>query len=77
MGVLIDGKYYPKKSAADVNRRSPALASQNDVYRRTAEYQKFDRELIQPYTADGKPNPEFIKHYPEESKQYGFIKDEK
>ena len=44
MGILVDGKYYPNKSAADVNRRSPALANQNDIYRRTSEYQKFDRD---------------------------------
>lgn len=75
MGILIDGKYYPNKTAAGVNRRSPALANQNDVYRRTSEYQKFDRELVQPYLPDGTPNPEFIKHYPEESKDYGFIKE--
>lgn len=77
MGLLINGKYYADKSAADVKRRSPALANQNDVYRRTAEYQKFDRELIQPYLPGGTPNPEFIKHYPQESKEYGFIKDDK
>lgn len=75
MGILINNKYYPNKKSADVIRRSPALANQNDVYRRTAEYQKFDRELVQPYLSDGKPNPDFIKHYPEESKQYGFIKE--
>lgn len=77
MGVLIDGKYYADKSAADVKRRSPAISRQHDVYRRSAEYQKFDRELIQPRLANGEPNPEFVKHYPEESKQYGFIKDDK
>lgn len=75
MGILINNKYYADKSAADVKRRAPAISNQNDVYRRTQEYQKYDRELIQPYTADGKPNPEFIKHYPEESKDYGFIKE--
>jgi hypothetical protein len=32
-------------------------------------------ELIQPYGPDGKPNPEFVENYYEESKQYGFIKD--
>lgn len=77
MGVLIDGKYYANKSAADVKRRAPAIASQSDVYNRTSQYQKFDRELIQPRLANGKPNPEFIKHYPQESREYGFIKDDK
>lgn len=75
MGILIDGKYYRNKKPGDVRRAAPVIANQSDVFQRTSEYQKFDRELVQPYLADGTPNPEFIKHYPEESKEYGFIKE--
>ena len=76
MGMLIDGKWYKDEAAAKKHlaSRSAPIAKQARVFEMSQEAQKFDRELIQPYTADGKPNPEFIKHYPEESKEYGFIK---
>lgn len=77
MGLLIDGKYYPDKTASGVRRPSAAIAKQYDVYNKSSQCAKYDREIIQPYTPDGKPNPDFIKHYPEESRQYGFIKDDK
>lgn len=33
-------------------------------------------DLIQPYTPDGKPNPDFINMYPEAAKDYGFLDGE-
>ena len=75
MGIVIDGKYYPDKTAADFNHHAAPVAAQADYFNRKSQCVKYDREIIQPYTADGKPNPEFIKHYPEESKQYGFVKE--
>lgn len=76
MGILIDGKWYKDEAEAKKHlaSRSAPIARQARVFEMSQEAQKFDRELIQPYTEDGKPNPEFIKHYPEESKEYGFIK---
>jgi hypothetical protein len=37
--------------------------------------QRFDHaaEIIQPYTIDGKPNPDMIEAYPDDAAQYGFI----
>ena len=75
MGILIDGKYYADKTAADMERPAAPVAAQADYFNRASQCAKYDREIVQPYTADGKPNPEFIKHYPEESKPYGFIKE--
>lgn len=77
MGVLVNGKYYPDKSAADVSGALPPLAKQAHVSHQMAEYQRHDVDLIQPYLPDGTPNPDFIKHYPKESVEYGFIKERK
>jgi len=75
MGVLRNGKYYPEEKAGGT--KLPPLAKQTQTSRRMMEYQKHDVDLIQPYTPDGKPNPDFIKHYPKESVEYGFIKERK
>lgn len=77
MGVLIDGTYYPEGRAKPSKGHAPTVARQNSVYQKTAEYQRFDMELVQPYLPNGQPNPEFIKFYPKEAVEYGFIgKDE-
>lgn len=75
MGILVDGKWYKDESEAQkkLKDRSAPIAKQSRIFEMSQEAQKFDRELIQPYTADGEPNPEFIKHYPQESREYGFI----
>lgn len=75
MGVIINGKYYPDKDAKSAERTLPPLAKQADVSRRTMEYQRHDVDLLQPYLPDGTPNPDFIKHYPKEAVEYGFIKE--
>ena len=77
MGCLINGKYYPDKSSQDLDGALPPVARQADISRKMAEYQKHDVDLIQPYLPDGTPNPDFIKHYPKESKEYGFIKEDR
>lgn len=74
MGVLRNGKYYPDEKPSDAERQLPPLAKQADVSRRMMEYQRHDVDLLQPYLPDGTPNPDFIKHYPKESVEYGFIK---
>lgn len=77
MGVLVNGKYYPDKTAGDVEDKLPPLAKQAHVSNQMREYQRHDVDLIQPYLPDGKPNPEFIKYYPDEAIEYGFIKKER
>lgn len=64
MGILIDGKYYADDTSISGEQVSPvATQSQMNELERTA--QKYDRELVQPYTNEGKLNPEFEKHYPD------------
>ena len=70
-GVLINGKYY--KNAEDAPKQAQAvISSQVASWSRSNTAQRFDRELIQPYLSDGTPNPDFIKYYPKEAKEYGF-----
>jgi hypothetical protein len=60
-----DGKYHKgedKSMGFDVNPT-------HKEYRHDMERKQFAKEIIQPYK-DGKANPEFIKAYPEESKEY-------
>ena len=72
MGILLRGKYY--KDPKDAPREARAnIGSQVQRYNLEAQGQKHDMELIQPWLPDGKPNPEFIKYYPAEAKEYGMI----
>lgn len=64
MGVLIDGIYYKDDAFASKTDISP-VAMQGQMNELERQAQKFDRELVQPYTNDGKLNPEFEKHYPD------------
>ena len=63
MGILIDGVYYKDRNEADQETTPVAMQSQMNELER--QVQKFDRELVQPYTNEGKLNPEFEKHYPD------------
>lgn len=68
MGTLIDGKYYPDDSSIVTETSPVAMQSQMNELEREA--QKYDRELVQPYTNEGKLNPEFEKHYPDVVKDW-------
>lgn len=71
MGTLLNGKYY--KNPEDVPQQTySAISQQVQGYDREHSAKKYDRELIQPWLPDGSPNPEFIKHYPKEAKEYGM-----
>ena len=71
MGVLLDGKYY--KNPEDAPSQSfAAVGAQLEGYNLHHQAQKYDRELIQPWLPDGNPNPEFIKYFPKEAKEYGM-----
>lgn len=65
-GVYHKGKVDPK-DLIDIEQSTYKDAN-HDKQRR-----EHRRDLIQPYK-DGKPNPEFIDVYRDESIQYGFIK---
>lgn len=76
MGVLVDGVYYPDKTLADVREPTAPVGRQAQQSRLEMMAQRHDRELTQPYLPSGAPNPDFIKHFPEAAKDYGFIKEE-
>ena len=63
MGTLIDGIYY--KDGKDLSQETSPVSMQSQMNELERTAQKFDRELVQPYTKDGKLNPEFEKHYPD------------
>lgn len=71
MGILVKGKYY--KNPEDAPQEHYAhIGTQIESYSRSSAAQRFDMELIQPYLSDGTPNPDFIKYYPKEAKEYGM-----
>ena len=72
MGILLRGKYY--RDSKDAPQEAQAnIGSQVQRYNLEAQGQKHDMELIQPWLPDGKPNPDFIKYYPAEAKEYGMV----
>ena len=71
MGILLNGKYY--KDIKDAPFQSKAVVgSQLQSYNLERQAKKHDMDLIQPYLPDGSPNPDFIKYYPNEAKEYGM-----
>lgn len=71
MGYILGGVYY--KGQPDLSKlrsRQQSTWQQHDQKRQRKD---FSREILQPHTKEGKPNPDFIGAYPEESKDYGFL----
>lgn len=71
MGILLNGKYYKDVKDAPFNAKA-VVGSQLQSYNLESQGKKHDMDLIQPYLSDGRPNPEFIKYYPKEAKEYGM-----
>ena len=71
MGILLNGKYYKNPEDAPFNA-SAVVGQQLQSYHLESQAKKHDMDLIQPYLSDGSPNPEFIKYYPKEAKEYGM-----
>lgn len=71
MGILLNGKYYPEGTESP-QEALPVVGTQTTAYDRAVASQRYDMELIQPYLSDGRPNPDFIKYYPKEAKEYGM-----
>lgn len=68
MGHIINGKYYkedPKGLELGIQQSSTYRNWSHDQQR-----MNHQKDILQPYNRDGKPNPEFIREYPEESKTY-------
>lgn len=71
-GYIVNGVYHS-------GNQDPAAAISEDsstykAYDHDRQRENHRRDLIQPYDRQGRPNQEFISEYPEEAKNYGFIK---
>lgn len=72
-GYILNGKYIRTSDipAEAVNPRQQPLLK---AYEMDRAVEQFRRDFTQP-RINGKPNPAFVKAYPEESRQY-FTEDE-
>lgn len=68
-GYILNGVYYDQEP--DTSLLIDTRASTDQQYSHDRQRENHRRDLLQPYK-NGKPNPDFIEQYPEESKQYGF-----
>lgn len=75
MGYILDGVYH--KGNAPISDMMGSTRSGFKEWDHDRQREDHRAELVQPYNRDGSPNEDFIDIYPEESKQYGFIKEEK
>lgn len=70
-GYILNGKYIPREAdTTQLRQENSAMFKSGDHDRQRKD---FAREIIQPYSMDGKPNEDFIAAFPEESKTYGFV----
>lgn len=60
-----NGKYHRGEDAAMGHN----VNSMHKQWRHDGERRKYSREIVQP-RINGQPNPEFVRSYPEESKEY-------
>lgn len=71
-GYVLNGEYHKSEPAplASMVKTQQTMYKQGDHAR-----QRFDHaaEIIQPYTIDGKPNPDFIEVNPDAAVEYGFM----
>lgn len=67
IGAIIKGKYgqYCQACIDGVKRHATGSSAQ---YQRDRERDAHQADMLQPWDAKGKPNTEFIRHYPDESK---------
>lgn len=73
MGYIKDGKFYPGSPPTEVKRVRKHPGHSKYVTEEILTQHR--KDIIQPYV-NGKPNPEFIKAYPKESENYGFVNKE-
>ena len=75
MGIILNGKYYPDKSAKDITHSNSNISDLHTEHKLSAQAKAHAHNLIQPNNPDGSPNQDFIDYYPEDAKAHGFIKD--
>ena len=74
MGYILNGIYY--REAPDMKKLVNNQQTTYKLHEQNRQRKDHAREIVQPYK-NGKPNPDFIQAWPEESKDYGFLpKDE-
>ena len=64
-GMIINGRFISSKTTAPVK-----LSSQYKSWDHSQQRLEHRKDLIQPWRADGTPNPQFVRAYPEHSRQY-------
>lgn len=73
-GYILNGIYVKSSDSVDPINAGPESSGSSITYK-VYEHDRQRREhafdMIQPHV-NGKPNPEFITHYPTEAKEYGF-----
>lgn len=73
-GYILNGKYV--RAAVPTNAKVPRKQVLHKIREIEHDAQEFARDLVQPYLANGKPNPEFIEALPAEAERYGFVNKE-
>lgn len=71
-GYILNGVYYEGGKAPEYLQDSHAVTSKSYDHDRQRENHR--RDILQPYTREGKPNPEFIEQYPDIAESNGLIK---
>ncbi len=71
MAILVGGKYYKNANDAPTEHQA-VVGSQLQSYSLESQAKRHDMDLIQPYLSDGSVNPDFVRYYPKEAKEYGM-----
>jgi len=70
--AVIGGVYYPNICHAHISQLSKKQrpSSGHAAWERGRDLEDHEADIAQPYSADGKPNPVFIRAYPEKARQH-------
>lgn len=76
MGYIKNGVYY-RNSKPDAHQQTDTtIAGIHEQFVLERQAEAHAHNLIQPYNRDGSPNQDFIDYFPDDAKNYGFIKEE-
>lgn len=73
IGYFLNGEYIRGKVPLSV--KAPGKQPLHDAYQLDRAREDFRRDFLQP-RINGKPNPEFVKAYPQESREIYFTEEE-
>lgn len=71
-GYILNGKYI-RTAEVPTGAVAPRKQPLHKAFEAEAQRTEFARDLVQPYLANGKPNPEFIDAMPKEAERYGMV----